>query len=53
MQQIDIRKLPSRETRDHCQHRGVGLWESPGSNRKPSFYFTQKFFGGMAMLSAD
>jgi len=24
-----------------------------GSNRKPSFYFTQKCFGGMAMLSAD
>src|SRR5882724_11316318 len=53
MQQIDIGKLPSRETRNHRQHRGVWLWESSGSNLKPPFYFTQKFFRCMAILSTD
>src|ERR1700730_6526966 len=53
MQRIDIGKLPSRKTRDHFQHRGVGLWKSSGSNRKPLFYGAQKFFGGMAIRSAD
>src|ERR1700674_1490821 len=53
MQRMDIGKLPSRETCNYRQHRGVGLWESPGSNRKPSFYFTEKFFGCRAITSTD
>ena len=53
MQQIDIGKLPFREMRNQRKHRGVGLWESTGNNRKPSFYLAQKFFGCMAILSAD
>jgi hypothetical protein len=53
MQQIDIGELPSRETRNQRQHRGVGFWESAGSNRKPSFDLTQKSFGCTAIISTD
>jgi hypothetical protein len=53
MQQINIGKLPSRETRNHREHRGVWLWESSGSNRKPPFYFTEKFFRCMAIRSTN
>jgi len=41
------------EPRNHPQHRGVGSWVSPRSNRKPPLYFPKKFFGCMAILPAD